>query len=184
MKWIKDEEFIRGNIPMTKFNIRILTIGYLEINNGDKLLDIGAGTGSISIEANLQGAKVWAIEQEDEGVSLIKTNSERFGTDIHIIKGVAPDDLPDENFNKCFIGGSGGRLDEIFEYLQDHLEENGIVCGNFITLNNLTQILSLLKKYNYKDIETQLIQSAYVDKIGLLKGQNPIYIVKGVKSND
>jgi cobalt-precorrin-6B (C15)-methyltransferase len=184
MKWIKDKEFIRGNIPMTKFNIRVLTIGYLSIQQGDRLLDIGAGTGSISIEAALQGANVWAIERETEGISLINANNQKFNTNINIIKGFAPDDLPDIKFNKCFIGGSGGKLENIFIYLSKYLEEDGLLCGNFITINNLTQFIYLLKKYNYKDIETQLIQSAYMDKGGLMKGQNPIYIVKGVKSND
>lgn len=183
MKWLRDEEFIRGNIPMTKFNIRVLTIGYLGINQGDRLLDIGAGTGSISIEASLQGAKVWAIEREEEGVQLIKENNAKFGTDISIVQGLAPKDLPYIKFNKCFVGGSGGKLKEIFKYLEGNLEDNGVICGNFITLNNLSEFLNLLKIYGYKDIETQLIQSAYMDKIGLLKGQNPIYIVKGVKSN-
>lgn len=184
MKWIKDEEFIRGNIPMTKFNIRILTLGYLAIEEGDSLLDIGAGTGSISIEAALHGAKVWAIEREEEGISLIKENMKKFGADINIIHGQAPDNCPNERFNKCFIGGSGGKLEEIFLYLKENLENNGIVCGNFITLKNLNQFIELLSKYSYTDIEVQLIQTSTMDKIGLLKGQNPIFIVKGVNSND
>ncbi len=184
MKWIKDEEFIRGNIPMTKFNIRILTIGYLAIEEGDRLLDIGAGTGSISIEADLQGASVWSIEREVEGIELINSNNDKFNTSLNIIEGQAPESLPPIKFNKCFIGGSGGKLEEIFSYLESNLDDNGIVCGNFITLNNLTEFLNLFKKYKYKDIETHLIQSANMDKIGLMKGQNPIYIVKGVKAND
>ena len=184
MKWIKDEGFIRGNIPMTKFNIRILIIGYLAIEEGDRLLDIGAGTGSISIEAALQGAKVWAIEREEEGIVLIKSNNEKFKTNINIINGQAPEALPDIKFNKCFIGGSGGKLQEIFSYLENNLDDKGIVCGNFITLNNLIEFINLLRKFNYKKIETQLIQSAYMDEIGLMKGQNPIYIVKGEKTND
>ena len=181
MKWIKDEEFIRGNIPMTKFNIRILTLGYLEIKEGDRFLDIGGGTGSISIEASLHGAKTWTIEKEDEGVELIKLNNNKFNTDINIIKGQAPDDLPDIKINKSFIGGSRGQLKEIFEYLDRNLENGGILCGNFITLKNLNEFINLLKEYNYKEIETQLIQSSYMDKIGLMKGQNPIFIIKGVK---
>ncbi len=184
MKWIRDEDFIRGHIPMTKFNIRILTIGHLAIEEGDRLLDIGAGTGSISIEAALQGAKVWAIEREEEGISLIKTNDKKFNTNIKITKGCAPESLPQNSFNKCFIGGSGGKLKEIFQYLDEYLEKDGILCGNFITLSNLNEFMALLKKHKYKDIVTHLIQSAYMDRTGLMKGENPIYIVKGVKVND
>jgi cobalt-precorrin-6B (C15)-methyltransferase len=184
MKWIKDEEFIRGNIPMTKFNIRLLTLGYLAIEEGDRLLDIGAGTGSISIEAALHGAKVWAIEREAEGIELIRTNSEKFKAGVNIVHGQAPDNCPNERFNKCFLGGSGGKLEEIFLYLQKNLENDGIICGNFITLKNVTQFIQLLNKYNYKDIEVQLIQVSSMDKIGLLKGQNPIFIAKGVKKYD
>ncbi|MBC8591402.1 precorrin-6Y C5,15-methyltransferase (decarboxylating) subunit CbiT [Wansuia hejianensis] len=184
MKWIKDEEFIRGNIPMTKFNIRTLSIAYLSLKEGDRFLDIGAGTGSISIEAALQGAKVWAVEREKEGVDLIHQNSQKFNTDITIIEGHAPKDLPNMKFNKCFIGGSGGNLKDIFQYLDNNLEDGGILCGNFITLKNLNQFSILLKDHNYREIETQLIQSSYMDHIGLLRGNNPIFIIKGVKSHD
>ena len=181
MKWIKDEKFIRGNIPMTKFNIRILTIAYLAIEKDDRLLDIGAGTGSISIEAAMQGAKVWAIEREPEGIELINKNKQKFNIDINIIEGQAPADLPDISFNKCFIGGSGGNLEGIFKYLETNLERGGIICGNFIVLNNVNQFIELLKKHNYKNIEVQLIQSSHMDKLGLMKGNNPIFIVKGEK---
>ena len=56
MKWLRDEDFIRGTIPMTKFDIRALTLTMLDINCGDILLDVGAGTGSVSIQAALLGA--------------------------------------------------------------------------------------------------------------------------------
>lgn len=181
MKWIKDEEFIRGNIPMTKFDIRALTIVLLSIEEGDILLDIGAGTGSISIEGALQGAEVWAVEKEEEGIELIKKNSEKFKVDIKIIEGQAPDSIPHIKFNKCFIGGSGGKLEDIFDYLEKYLEREGIVCANFVTLKNLNHFIELLEKYNYRDIEARLVQTAKISSVGLMKGNNPIFLVKGVK---
>lgn len=181
MKWIKDEAFIRGNIPMTKFDIRVLTIATLNIEQGDVFLDIGAGTGSISVEAALQGASVWAVEKEEEGVKLIKENAKKFGVDIRIIEGMAPNCLPSINIDKCFIGGSKGRLEGIFNYLEDNIEKEGIVVGNFITLNNLNEFLMFLEKCNYMDIETRLVQTSKMNRIGMLKGNNPIFMVKGVK---
>ncbi|HLS52693.1 MAG TPA: precorrin-6Y C5,15-methyltransferase (decarboxylating) subunit CbiT, partial [Tissierellaceae bacterium] len=102
---------------------------------------------------------------------------------IHTIWGQAPEDLPDKEFNKCFIGGSRGQLAGIFSYLSSNLLEGGIVCANFITLDNLNEFNKLLLKYNYKDIEINLIQASQVNRLGMLKGQNPIFIIKGVKSN-
>lgn len=181
MKWIKDEEFIRGDIPMTKFNIRMLNIAYLRLIEGDRLLDIGAGTGSVSIEAAMQGIKTWAIEMRSDAVDLMIRNIEKFNVDVKIIKGQAPEDLPDMYFNKCFIGGSGGRLEEIFEYLETNLQHRGIVCGNFIMLKNLNKFMKQMEGYGYCNIETQLIQTSYMDNIGLLRSNNPIFIVKGEK---
>jgi cobalt-precorrin-6B (C15)-methyltransferase len=181
MRWIKDEEFVRGNIPMTKFDIRIIAIGLLSVEKGDMFLDIGAGTGSVSVEAALQGAEVWAVEREREGVELVEKNSEKFNADINVIEGEAPKDLPPIEFNKCFIGGSGGKLEEIFDYLDENLLHGGIVCANFITLKNLNEFLRLLDVYEYKDVEVKLIQSANMNNIGMLKGNNPIFIAKGVK---
>lgn len=181
MKWIKDEDFIRGNIPMTKFDIRTLTIALLSIEKEDILLDIGAGTGSISIEAALQGAKVWAVEREEEGIELIQKNKYKFKADVNIIRGQAPECIPSMKINKCFIGGSGGRLNDIFDYLEENLEKKGIACANFVTLKNLNQFIDLLNKYNYKNIDIRLVQSAKVNRLGLMKGNNPIFLVKGVK---
>lgn len=167
---------------MTKFNIRVLTMAYLNIEKGDKLLDIGAGTGSVSIEAGLQGAQVWSIERESEGIDLIQENGKKFNVNLNIINGFAPEDLPNIQFNKCFVGGSGGHLDGIFDYLNKNLEEEGILCGNFIKLENLYDFNRLMKENHYENIETQLIQASYIDHIGLLRSHNPIFITKGVKS--
>lgn len=184
MRWIKDSDFVRGEVPMTKFDARILTMAMLEIKAGDVFLDIGAGTGSISIEAALQGAEVYALEKELEAVEIITQNMEKFHVDIALETSQAPDGIEKlPALDKIFIGGSGGSLKEIFYAAHLKLKNKGIMVANFITLQNLTTFTNLLKEYNYKHLETRLIQSSVIsEKTGLLKANNPIFIVKGVKN--
>lgn len=182
MRWIKDEEFIRGSIPMTKYELRVITMAMLEIESGDVLLDVGAGTGSISVEAALQGARVYALEREAEGVGLIRANAERFKVQgLSVIEDIAPagiDRAP--SFNKCFIGGSGGRLGEIVQAVTEKLPSGGLIVGNFVTLKNLTEFQSLLSEFKYRDLETRLIQSSVLQAgTGLMRANNPVFIVKG-----
>ncbi|UTC78679.1 precorrin-6Y C5,15-methyltransferase (decarboxylating) subunit CbiT [Treponema sp. OMZ 799] len=189
MKNIKDCEFIRGEVPMTKFNIRNISLSHLQIEKGDRFLDIGGGTGSVSIEAALQGAEVSTVEFNEEACSLILENAKKFGVKINLISGKAPEALLNSEygsvkFDKCFIGGSGGELKNIFEYLEEHLKKGGIICANFILIKNLNEFLELLPKYGYTEIEAHLIQTASMGKTGLFKSENPIYIVRACKKPD
>ena len=180
--WIRDDAFIRGEIPMTKFAVRAVTMALLDIKPGDILLDIGAGTGSISIQAALLGADVYAIEQAREGVDLIQRNAEKFGVDIHIIHGSAPeclDVIPE--FTTCFIGGSKGKLRQIVETVHAVLRPGGKLVANFIKLENMTIFTRLLHQYTYTQIESRLLQAAEIDHLGLLRGQNPVCLVGGIK---
>lgn len=186
MKYIKDCDFIRGEVPMTKFNIRNLSIAYLQITQGDYFLDIGGGTGSVSIEAALNGAIVTTVEHNADACNLIIANKKKFNIELNLIEGKAPEILCNEKhnsqkYNKCFIGGSAGELKNIFVYLENHLQRGGILCGNFILIKNLNEFLELTKQFNYQDVEVNLIQTAAMGKIGLFKGENPIYIVKAIK---
>lgn len=183
MKWIRDEAFIRGNIPMTKFEIRVLTMALLDIEPGDIFLDVGTGTGSISIQAALLGAEVYAIEREQEGVELIQQNAEKFNISIHLLHGDAPEEIFHvPNFNKCFIGGSKGKLQKITETVHSKLLQGGILTANFIKLENMGTFIHLLQTYTYKDIETRLIQTAVSNNIGMLQGNNPVLMVRAEKS--
>lgn len=168
---------------MTKFEVRAVTIALFDIEEHDVLLDIGAGTGSISVQAALHGAEVYAIEKRLEGVDLIHKNAHKFEVTVHVVQGTAPEvigQIPE--FNKCFIGGSGGRLGEIIKSISARFPSEGIVVANFIRLENLVKCKKLLTMYNFKAIETRLIQTAVADKRGLLRGQNPVLIVKGEKA--
>jgi cobalt-precorrin-6B (C15)-methyltransferase len=183
MKWICDETFIRGKIPMTKFEIRVLTMALLDIEPGDIFLDVGAGTGSISIQAALLGAEVYAIEREQEGVEHIQQNAENFNANIHLLHGDAPEEIVHvPNFNKCFIGGSKGKLQQITETVHSKLLQGGILVANFIKPENMTKFTEFLKIYEYKNVETRLIQTAVSNHIGMLQGNNPVLMVRAEKS--
>ena len=182
MIWLNDEDFVRAKVPMTKKNIRFLSILALDLKEGQEFLDIGSGTGSISVQAGLCGARVTAIERKEEGVNLLKEKAKAHGLDLKAIHGLAPQDLPDQIFDRVFIGGSAGNLKEIFAYLEDHLRPKGILVANFITLKNAYEMLELFKEKGYEDLDVELIQTAKMDRLGLMRGENPIYIMKGVKA--
>ncbi len=182
MKWIRDEEFIRGNIPMTKFDARVIALAMLEVGREDTFVDIGAGTGSLSIQAALLGAKVYALEREEEGIRLIKENSAKFNAELRIVHGSAPETLASVNcFNKCFIGGSGGRIEEITEEADKRLSSGGMLAASFIVPDNMVRLKQLLKEKRYSEIEVRLVQSSVIDRTGLMKANNPIFLIKGKK---
>ena len=112
---IEDKEFIRGEVPMTKQEIRVLTLAKAHIQPTAVIIDIGAGTGSISIEAALLAPKghVYSIERTAEGIKLIQANAEKFGVhNLTAVHSEAPDGL--EKIDTCdtvIIGGSGRQLD-------------------------------------------------------------------------
>ncbi len=167
---------------MTKFEVRIAAMAALEIDAGDTLIDIGAGTGSISVEAALQGADVYAVEEKHEAAGLIKQNNTKFNAGIHVVEAGAPAGLKTlPAFNKCFIGGSGGRLTEIANWADNNINEGGIIAATFITINNLNTFIAFLKKEDYADMGVKLLQVSDMDRLGLLRANNPIFIVRGRK---
>lgn len=111
---IPDELFIRGDVPMTKQEVRAVALAKLRLTATDTVWDVGAGTGSVSIEAALvaRAGSVWAVERNAAGVRLIRENADAFGCgNVHAVPGVAPEALaklpvPDA----VFVGGSAGEL--------------------------------------------------------------------------
>ena len=183
---IPDEEFLRGKVPMTKAEIRVQVLAKAQISNGDIIVDIGAGTGSISIEAAglAYEGEVYAIEHNLEAQELILANQRKFGvTNLHLIPGAAPDvfvKLPPVDV--CIIGGSNGRLSEILETVP--LVEGGRIVITAVTLETVSQGLKLLTDLNYQEIDTVSIQAVRwkaVQTLHMAQALNPIFIISARK---
>ena len=125
---IRDEEFIRGKAPMTKEEVRTVSLSKLRLTADSVCYDVGAGTGSLSVEMALRAhqGQVWAIEKKEDAVELIHRNKVKFAADnLEIVEGLAPEALKDLPApTHAFIGGSSGNLKEIVKLL---LEKNAHV---------------------------------------------------------
>lgn len=184
---ISDEEFIRDKTPMTKEEVRCISLSKLQLKENSVVYDIGAGSGSVTVEcamAALKG-KIYAIERKDDAISLIKKNCEKFAaSNVEIIKGYAPDFS--EEINKhlqppthAFIGGSGGNLGSILDWLREK-NDNVRVVINAIALETVTEIISELKKRKIENPEIVCVNVSKAKKIGqynMMMGNNPVYIV-------
>ena len=183
IKGISDDEFIRGKTPLTKEEIRAISIRKLGLSPDSILYDVGAGTGSVSVEAALlhPNIKVYSIERNDEAIDLFEKNKEKFGADnINIIKGEAPaalEELPAPTH--AFIGGSGGNLRSIVELLKKKNENVRIVI-NCITLETLTETLSVIKEMNLAEPDIVQISASRYKKVGdyhMPDAINPVYVI-------
>lgn len=180
---IPDELFIRGDVPMTKQEVRAVALAKLRLAATDTVWDVGAGTGSVSIEAALvaRAGSVWAVERNATGVRLIRENADAFGCgNVHAVPGVAPEALaklpvPDA----VFVGGSAGELPSIVEAA---LEKNSQVrlCVPCVTVETLTEACALLSGSRFKGFEACQVSAARAKAVGshhLMKAQNPVFLV-------
>jgi len=181
---IADELFIRGEVPMTKQEIRILTLSKARITENSVVADIGAGTGSISIEAAKIAFKgmVYAIEKKAEAIDLIQKNQEKFSAEnLIVMQQEAPSGM--EELPACdaiIIGGSGRRLEAILTAADKKLKLGGWIVLNCITIQTLASCLQYMrthKQYEYDAIQVQVNHLQPVGAYDMQKAANPIYIV-------
>ncbi|MBQ7514814.1 MAG: precorrin-6Y C5,15-methyltransferase (decarboxylating) subunit CbiT [Schwartzia sp.] len=182
---IEDEAFIRGDVPMTKQEIRVLTLVKARILPGDIVWDIGAGTGSISVEAARLAPEghVYAVERKPEGVRLIRANAEKFAVkNLTAIEAEAPEGLdalpaPDA----VIIGGSGRRLEPVLDIIAARLKTGGRVILNCITVQTLASCLAYMRGhkdlFHYEAIQVQINRLQAAGPYDMAQALNPIHIV-------
>lgn len=180
---LPDEAFIRDKVPMTKEEVRGVSVAKLRLHQDSVCYDVGAGTGSVSVEMALRApfGKVYAIEKKPEAAELLKKNRQKFAADnLEIIEGQAPEALENlEMPTHAFIGGSSGNMKTIMELL---LAKNPRVrmVVNCIALETLSETLECLKTLPVKDTEIVQMSVSKAKTLGtyhMMMGENPIYII-------
>jgi len=188
---IPDEEFIREEkIPMTKEEIRVLALSKARLFTGARFLDIGSGTGSVTVEAGLivgDEGKVYAIEKDDLAYNLTLKNLQKFNVrNVVVIKGEAPDAISEinEQLDSVFIGGGSERIREIITAIDPKLKKGGRVVADAILLETAVSATNALVELGYK---TELIEVIVAKGMKTSKGyamisRNPVFIIYGEKT--
>lgn len=181
---LRDQDFIRDKVPMTKEEIRAVSIRKLGLCQGAVVYDIGSGTGSIAIEMAVASptVKVYAIEQKPEAVQLIKENCQRFDvSNVEVIQGKAPEALKElEVPGYAFIGGSSGNLKEIIQLLYEKNCRMRVVI-NAISLQTIQETFSIIQEElvpleNYEVVQMAVSRNRKAGSYDLMTAENPVYI--------
>lgn len=181
---LPDEAFERGDVPMTKQEVRAAVLAKLAVRPEDILWDVGAGTGSVSVELALVAprGRVYAVECRPEGCALIKANREKFRTrNLVLVEGLAPaalSDLPAPD--AVFIGGSKGSLAAIVDTALDK-NPDARICVSAIALESLSAAVAALtaKGRTVQVSQIAVSRAKAVGGLHLMMAQNPIYLITG-----
>jgi cobalt-precorrin-6B (C15)-methyltransferase len=181
---IPDRFFTKGNSPITREEIRAIIMDKLRLAEFHHLVDIGAGTGSVAIEAGriLVAGRVWAVEALSERVALITENCSKFELmNVTVIQGSAPevfDQLP--QVDRAFIGGNGSKLAEIVAGLIPKLRPDGRVVMTAVTLETVNLAIKIMSQPPFRDFEglsVNLAELLNLKELHLFQPGHTIYVL-------
>jgi precorrin-6Y C5,15-methyltransferase (decarboxylating) len=187
---IDDDEFATAKKLITKQEVRAVTLGKLKIQDDLVMWDIGAGSGSVSIEASnlMPNGKIYALEKNPQYLAFVRDNLKKFvARNVVLIEAYAPEgleDLPDPD--RVFIGGSGGMLEEIIDSVDRRLKSEGIIVLNAVTLDTLTKAVEFLEDHGYS-VEVTCVNIAKtrgLTEFKMFEAHNPVYIITARKTEE
>ncbi|HIY38315.1 MAG TPA: precorrin-6Y C5,15-methyltransferase (decarboxylating) subunit CbiT [Candidatus Agathobaculum merdigallinarum] len=182
---VRDGMLTRAKVPMTKEEVRWVSVSRLEVQPHDTVWDVGAGTGAVTLELARKASDglVYAVERKPEAVALLHENRRRLGGyNVRIIEGAAPDALealpaPD----RVFIGGSGGAMRRILEIAKQKNPAVRVVV-NAIALETLHETQAALSALGFADVEITQLSAARGRSVGaytMMTANNPVFILSG-----
>ncbi len=180
---LPDEAFLRGNVPMTKEEVRALALSKLRLAERHVVWDVGAGTGSVSVECALScpAGRVFAVEKKEEALALLEENRERFhAANLSIVEGTAPEALKDLPApDRVFIGGTSGELGEILDVIFDKNPAARVVC-TAVTLETVAEAARLFAHLEGADmVQVSATRTRSAGRYHLMDAQNPVWIFSG-----
>ena len=187
---IDDDEYATAKKLITKMEVRAVTLAKLQLQDDLVMWDIGAGSGSVSIEAaNLMpNGRIFALEKNAQYLAFIRDNLKKFtARNVTLVEALAPeglDDLPDPD--RVFIGGSGGMLEEIIDAVDKRLRADGLIVLNAVTLDTLIKAVEFLEDHGYT-VEATCVNVAKtrgLTEYKMFEAHNPVYIVTARKGDE
>jgi precorrin-6Y C5,15-methyltransferase (decarboxylating) len=187
---IEDEEFSTAKKLITKQEVRAVTLAKLRIQDDLVMWDIGAGSGSVSIEASnlMPNGKVYALEKNSQYLGFLRDNLKKFvARNVMLVEAFAPEgleDLPEPD--RVFIGGSGGMLEEIIEAVDRRLKPEGVIVLNAVTLDTLTKSVEFLEDHGYA-VEVTCVNIAKtkgLTEYKMFEAHNPVYVIAAFKESE
>ena len=187
---ILDEEFHQRRPKeglITKQEVRAVSLAKMRLTDESVLWDIGAGSGAVSIEASflVRKGRIYAIEKNDADVAIIKENLRKFyAPNVEVVQSFAPDGLSELPApTAVFIGGSGGRMEEILDFVSQRLKPGGCVVINIVALENLSAAVSALKARGFVPDVTlvNVARSTNVMELTRFEALNPVFVIAASK---
>lgn len=184
---IADDQFATVRKLITKEEVRAVSLAKLRLRHDMTLWDVGAGSGSVSIEADqlLPNGRVYAIERNPQCLAFLRENLGTFQSrHVNLVAGAAPDcfeQLPDPD--RVFIGGSGGNLWEILKAIDVRLPAAGRVVLNAVTLDTLTAATEFFDNagYQLEVVTVNIARTRPLTDYKLFEAQNPVFVITAVK---
>ena len=187
---IPDEEFERTeSVPITKEEIRAIQISKGRLSTGQTVLDIGCGSGSVTIEAAIQveeSGKVIGVDIDPNAIELTEKNLKKFGiTNYTLIDGFGKDKISElPQADTIFIGGTGGDTKDIVELCQNKIKSGGRIVIGVILIETLYSVLQTIEKLDFESVDiTQItIGKSRKTKTGtMMLARNPVTVISATK---
>lgn len=185
---IPDELFERNDeVPITKEDVRSIVISKLRLKNNSSAIDVGCGSGSITVELCLQArsGKIYGIDFNEKAIELTKINLKKFGVNAELVLAKAQDVLPAlPEVDSIIIGGTGGNVDKVIELCIGKLKKGGRLVIDTILIETTYKALNLIDNARLDEVDITQVTVAKAKRVTsgtMLLARNPVLLISATK---